>query len=183
MATVNLLLACFLLSMIGSLSWAEDNYNQNAEQNEKCETSRVVNESTGAVHVITRCVVQESSPYESVVAKDADKEDEKDSHEGVKSLVEKDLEAQESMANSTEWIMLFTLGGLVIGAIGLYYLRNTVLHSHNASKYAHETLNVARDAQRAILKPKGLARHVASGPPENRTYPVQRSITVASVHP
>ena len=130
--------------------WAENENNQSAKHQENCETHRVINETSGFVHTITRCI-HKTSPNESTVKQNAQSNYQSNSDSGTNSLNKQDLVAQQSMAKSTHWIMLISLGGLIIGGFGLFYLKKTVGHSQEASNYALQTLNVAKDEYRCDM--------------------------------
>lgn len=140
---------------------AQDKSNNKGQDNEQCETRRVINETTGSVHVITTCV--DNAPIKKTTSKD-NQEITNDIGKPFNRFI--DIDAQVSMAHSTYWLKWFTLVGVVVGIIGLIVLGKTLRETRVASSYALDTLNTARDEYRCELTITVISEshHVGSWP-------------------
>jgi hypothetical protein len=108
------------------VSWAEEKGAKNTTDKEYCVTHRVINESTNFVSVITRCTVDRPTVDDQPKQENTSSSSKKNPQKRMDSLNERDLVAQQSMANSTYWIMWIPLGGLIDTAsqIGFFVVPN-----------------------------------------------------------
>lgn len=156
-----LLLSFLLFSQLGE---AQDESPDNAKGNSSCKTYTVINETANTSSTITRCL-------NGAIASPQDKKPEP---EAVETQSEEnpnirrdsfdtftDLDAQISMAKSTQFIKEYTFWGIGIGAVGLFFLYRTLSEAQGAT-------SVAENAQRAHVFLEVRARFCGSNeiPPD-----------------
>lgn len=142
------ILICLLVSLsFSGFLYAQNESDTNAQSDPQCETRKVINETTGSVHVITTCV--DNAPKKEITTK----KNQEHSNDLEKSFSKfNDLDSQVSMAHSTYWIKLFTFAGVFIGGIGLWMLYKTLSETRNASTYARKSLAAANAATDAAIR-------------------------------
>lgn len=151
----NLLLILLLTASFCALGVEED-YTGDSENDRECEVSTVLNQASGTGYTITRCVelMSKGELIEAVKTKQPEPHAQKSPHYDWQRINSNaDLLAQQIMADATKRIRDYTLTGVVIGLVGLWFLRRTVLQTQSASDYAFQTLNVAKNSTEIELQP------------------------------
>lgn len=138
--SILLIISLFLFSQSGQ---AQDDSSNSSQSRVNCETHTVTNETTKTSSTITRCLnegvvdLQDKKPKPK---ESGAKGDENLQHHGDPFNTFSDLNAQISMAESTDAIRIYTFIGVFIGLIGSFLVGLTLLYTKGAMEATKETL-------------------------------------------